>query len=161
MLRPCCLWASPWPRKVYLRTVYQVGKLTDGHDAEAAANGVEALGLLNRHWYDLIVSDLKMPALNGPGLYREVLRRWPNHHPQVLFVSGFADTAAYAHFLNGVHVPVMCKPFKPEHLVETIRRMLDEHEGANRGCGRVRTGAVGGSLPGWTICAPQEQASQT
>jgi len=97
---------------------------------------VEALGLLNRRWYDLIVSDLKMPALNGPGLYREVLRRWPNHHPQVLFVSGFADTAAYAHFLNGVHVPVMCKPFKPEHLVETIRRMLDEHEAANRGCGR-------------------------
>lgn len=104
----------------------------DGHDTEAASNGAEALRLLDRRWYDLIVSDLKMPELNGPGLYRKVLHRWPNHHPQVLFVTGFADTAAYAHFLNGVHVPVVFKPFKPEHLVETVRRVLHEHEAADR-----------------------------
>lgn len=100
----------------------------DGHDAEAATNGVEALRLLDRRWYDLIVSDLKMPELDGPGLYRHILHRWPNQHPPVLFVSGFADTAAYAHLLNGVHVPVVFKPFKPEHLLETVRRVLEEHE---------------------------------
>ncbi len=95
---------------------------------DAAGNGTEALRWLERDRYDLVVSDLKMPELDGPGLYRTVLRRWPNDHPPFLFVSGFADTPEYAGFLNRVHVPVLFKPFDADHLRATVRRVLEEHE---------------------------------
>ena len=37
----------------------------DGHDVDASGNGIEALRLLGREWYDLIVSNLQMPELDG------------------------------------------------------------------------------------------------
>jgi len=95
---------------------------------DAAGNGTAALRWLERGRYDLVVSDLKMPELDGPRLYRAVLRRWPNDHPSFLFVSGFADTPHYAGFLNRVHVPVLFKPFDADHLRATVRRVLEEHE---------------------------------
>jgi two-component system NtrC family sensor kinase len=95
---------------------------------DAAENGTEALRRLERGRYDLVVSDLKMPELDGPGLYRAVVRRWPNDHPPFLFVSGFADAPEYAGFLNRAHVPLLFKPFDADHLSASVRRMLEEHE---------------------------------
>jgi len=101
---------------------------TEGCVVDAAGNGSEAVWWLERGRYDLIVSDLKMPELDGPGLYRAVLRRWPNDHPPFLFVSGFADTPQFARFLNGTHVPVLFKPFDADHVRATVRRVLEEHD---------------------------------
>lgn len=96
-----------------------------GYDVEAAGNGAEALRRLEQQGYDLVVSDLQMPELDGPNLYLEVTRRWPSGHPQVLFVSGFADTSAYEGFLNVATVPVLFKPFTVDDLRETVSRVLE------------------------------------
>ncbi len=96
-----------------------------GYDVEAAGNGVEALRRLEQQGYDLVVSDLKMPELDGPSLYLDVTRRWPSGHPRVLFVSGFANTSEYMGFLNVAHVPFLSKPFTVDDLRETIRRVLE------------------------------------
>ena len=42
----------------------------DGHSVDTAANGQLALVQLQERLYDLILSDLRMPELDGPGLYR-------------------------------------------------------------------------------------------
>jgi DNA-binding NtrC family response regulator len=47
----------------------------DDHRVETAYNGMAALDKLRDGTYDLIISDLRMPHLDGPGLYREVARR--------------------------------------------------------------------------------------
>jgi len=96
----------------------------DGHDVDSSSNGFEALRLLGRQWYDLIVSDLKMPELDGPSLYSEVTRRWPIGTPHVLFVSGFGSTAEYDGFLKVIRARVLAKPFKIEALRRAIRRLL-------------------------------------
>jgi DNA-binding response OmpR family regulator len=96
----------------------------DGHDVDASSNGFEALRLLGRQWYDLIVSDLRMPELDGPSLYTEVTRRWPSSPPPVLFVSGLGNTSAYDGFLKVIHAPLLTKPFKIGALRRVIRRML-------------------------------------
>jgi CheY-like chemotaxis protein len=41
---------------------------------------------------DLLILDLKMPAIDGPTLYREILARWPTGGPRALCVSGFAGS---------------------------------------------------------------------
>ena len=96
----------------------------DGHDVESSSSGLEALRLVARQWYDLIVSDLKMPGLDGPNLYSEITRRWPTGHPHVLFVSGFGATSEYDGFLKVIRAPVLAKPFKVRDLRRAIRRML-------------------------------------
>lgn len=96
----------------------------DGHDVDSSSNGIEALRLLGRQWYDLIVSDLKMPELDGPSLYSQVARRWPASPPHVLFVSGYGSNAEYEGFLKVVGAPVLAKPFKVRDLRRAIRRIL-------------------------------------
>ena len=96
----------------------------DGHDVESSSSGLEALRLVARQWYDLIVSDLKMPGLDGPNLYSEITRRWPTGHPHVLFVSGFGTTSEYDGFLKVIRAPVLAKPFKVLDLRRAVRRML-------------------------------------
>ena len=96
----------------------------DGHDVDASSSGVEALRLATRQWYDLIVSDLNMPELDGPNLYSQVARRWPTGPPHVLFVSGFGTSPEYDSFLKVVGAPVLAKPFKVRDLRRAVRRAL-------------------------------------
>jgi two-component system cell cycle sensor histidine kinase/response regulator CckA len=96
----------------------------DGHDVDASGSGFEALRLLGRQCYDLVVSDLMMPELDGPSLYSAVTHRWPISRPQFLFVSGVANTSAYEGFLKVIHATLLPKPFKVGALRRTIKRLL-------------------------------------
>jgi DNA-binding response OmpR family regulator len=95
----------------------------DGHDVEASSSGLEALRMLGRGWYDLIVSELRMPELDGPSLYSEITRRWPSP-PPLLFVSGLGNTSAYDGFLEVIRAPLLTKPFRSGSLRRIINRLL-------------------------------------
>ena len=49
----------------------------DGHQVDIACNGNAALEKLRERTYDAILSDMRMPGLDGPGLYRELELRHP------------------------------------------------------------------------------------
>ncbi len=95
-----------------------------GYDVTTVSNGFTALRWLEQQSYDLIISDLRMPELDGLALYAEVMARWPGGRPRFLFVSGFADSAAYAGALKASHAPVLLKPFTRDDLCETVARVL-------------------------------------
>jgi two-component system cell cycle sensor histidine kinase/response regulator CckA len=96
----------------------------DGHDVDASGNAFEALRLLGRQCYDLIVSDLMMPEVDGPSLYSAVASRWPSNPPHFVFMSGLANTSAFDGFLKVVHAPLLPKPFKVAALRRAIKRIL-------------------------------------
>ena len=96
----------------------------DGHDVDASGDGTEALRLMARHWYDLIVSDIKMPELDGPNLYSQVAQRWPSGSPHFLFVSRLGPTSEYDGFLKVIKAPVLAQPLKAGQLRRAVRRML-------------------------------------
>jgi two-component system NtrC family sensor kinase len=97
----------------------------DGHAVETARDGADALRILDGHVdYDLIVSDLKMPGLDGPSLYLELTRRWPDTRPHLLFISGFVESPEYAGFLQGTRVQVLLKPFDVDELSRTVNSIL-------------------------------------
>ena len=99
----------------------------DGHEVETAANGLLALDKIEARPYDLIISDLRMPELDGVGLYREIKRRQPALLSRFLFVSGTADQPEYRRFLAESAVPILAKPFAVADLQRLTRQVLSAH----------------------------------
>lgn len=58
-----------------------------GFDVETAGNGVEALARMQDQRYDIVISDIMMPVMNGTDLLREIRRHYPMTH--VIIISGY------------------------------------------------------------------------
>lgn len=95
----------------------------DGHQVDVAADGVAALAKLEAGRYDLVVSDLRMPHLDGPGLYEEATRR--KTRARFVFVTGDTLTPRTRQFLERSRVPHFGKPFSPEDVRRAVREALD------------------------------------
>jgi CheY-like chemotaxis protein len=98
----------------------------EGHEVDMAKNGREALEKIAARSYDVILSDLRMPELDGVGLYRELERGRPTLLGRLVFVSGTTDPLEYASFLEASHAPVLGKPFRIEDLQRLVQRALGE-----------------------------------
>src|SRR5687768_3562538 len=83
----------------------------DGHIVDTACHGVEALERLteNDGRYDLLVSDVKMPLMDGIALAHEAAGQWPGL--PILLMTGFADQRERAEDLAQVIRDVVTKPF--------------------------------------------------
>ena len=86
--------------------------LTDeGYDVDVAGNGLQALARIETRRYDLILSDLRMPELDGVGLYRELKRRQPELLHRLIIITGTSGHPEYQAFLLETQLPVLEKPF--------------------------------------------------
>jgi two-component system response regulator FlrC len=85
-----------------------------------ASNGIEALALLNSETPAIIVSDVRMPELDGIGLLRAVRRQMPDV-PFVL-MTAYADVAAAVDAIKCGAREFLLKPFQPETLIEVVER---------------------------------------
>ena len=95
--------------------------LEEGFDVLEAADGEQALQIVEAGGVSVLVSDVVMPRLNGV----QLMERLARSHPQlpVLLMSGYA-----ARELQGMGIAAPCalltKPFAAERLVEEVRRCL-------------------------------------
>src|ERR1700741_1214235 len=96
----------------------------EGHLVRAAENGQQAMELLRATPSDLVISDVRMPDMNGIELLRSARELFP--HIEVVLMTAFAnvDTAREA-FLLGAYDFVQ-KPFDNEVLKETVTRALQK-----------------------------------
>ena len=86
-----------------------------------AVSGREALARMAEEHHDVILSDLRMPDLDGRALYAEIERRWPGRARRVVFVTGDTLTAALAEFVAASGRPVIEKPFLPSEVQSSGR----------------------------------------
>jgi CheY-like chemotaxis protein len=96
----------------------------DGHQVDRATNGREALERMRGHSYELIVSDVRMPDLSGPALYRELLRVHPALARRVVFVTGDIVSPETRRFLEETGLGYLAKPFAVSEFQSAIRRAL-------------------------------------
>ncbi len=96
----------------------------DGYQTETAENGADALRRLERRGYDLVMSDTKMPVMDGIELYREMERRFPALQRRIIFVTGDVLDAEKQRFLESTGVPVLTKPFDLTEVRRVVRRRL-------------------------------------
>ncbi|HEU4371331.1 MAG TPA: MASE4 domain-containing protein [Methylomirabilota bacterium] len=99
----------------------------DGHQVEIASNGADALRRLERRAFDLVVSDTKMPLMDGLELYREIERRFPALQRRIVFVTGDVLDAEKRRFLESTGAPFLTKPFDLRDVRNVVRRQLVIH----------------------------------
>jgi len=89
----------------------------DGYDVETAQDGPEALELLARRSYDLILSDVRMLQMSGEALYRHIEHGWPRLAPRVVFMTA-------ERLSNGGTIPILTKPFTREHVRQVVATVI-------------------------------------
>lgn len=100
----------------------------EGHQVEMVASGNEALQKLARQDYDVILSDLKMPDLDGPGLYRQLSQSHPHLLERLVFITGDTLGMGGSEFLARTGRPVVEKPFVPKEIVHMVGQILRNNQ---------------------------------
>jgi CheY-like chemotaxis protein len=97
----------------------------DDHQVATSRNGAEALRRLETDTFDAILSDLRMPVLDGPDFYHEVARRYPALRERFIFLTGDTLDARISAFLAGRDAPIINKPFALEDVRAAIQRLFE------------------------------------
>jgi two-component system cell cycle response regulator CpdR len=100
----------------------------DGHTVETACHGVEALDRLTEAngRFDLLVTDVKMPLMDGIALAHETANNWPGM--PILLMTGFADQRERAQDLADVIRDVVTKPFTLQQIREAVSDAVVEEK---------------------------------
>jgi two-component system cell cycle sensor histidine kinase/response regulator CckA len=108
-----------------VRTVAERALTRQGYTVVTATNGEEALEIITRgDVVDLLISDVVMPAMDGPTMVREVRKLRPEI--PVLFMSGYAEEQL-RNSIDIDHVAFLPKPFSVQELAEAARKVLAQN----------------------------------
>ncbi|MGI9419160.1 MAG: PAS-domain containing protein [Geminicoccaceae bacterium] len=95
----------------------------DGHATRIAYSGEDALHLLTTESFDVILSDLRMPHMDGPTLYWMLERERPELISKMAFMTGATLGQKARDFLRTADRPFIEKPFTPEDVRELLKRV--------------------------------------
>jgi signal transduction histidine kinase/CheY-like chemotaxis protein len=96
-----------------------------GYDVDRAANGRAALEHVRRRAYALIVSDVRMPDVDGPALYHELLAVAPDLARRMVFVTGDIMSPEIRRFLDQTCLRYLEKPFTLAEFQGVIRGVVE------------------------------------
>ncbi len=97
-----------------------------GYNVFEARSGEEALALLDKDGgkIDLTITDVVMPQMDGPTLYKHMRERWPDM--KVVFVSGYTEDRLREQFTSGETIHFLGKPFTLKQLASKVKEILGE-----------------------------------
>jgi two-component system response regulator PilR (NtrC family) len=116
----------------------------EGHRVVAAANGKEALRLAREGRFDLVISDIRMPQLDGVGLLEGL--READHEMPVILITAFASASSTIEAMKQGAFDYITKPFKVEEIKGVVTRALEAQ--------RVRAAAGAAPAPAPGEAAP-------
>ena len=102
----------------------EAGLANAGYHVDTAHNGLEALEKIDRGGYDVIISDVRMPGMDGLGLCRALADRHSDALNRFIFLTTPDSMESNRAFLAGTGMPALTKPIALEDLRVTIARMV-------------------------------------
>jgi DNA-binding NtrC family response regulator len=107
-----------------LRSVLSSELLSGGYEVMTASDGDEAITMVQKNKYDLVLLDIKMPKVDG----FEVLKFIKNNAPtvRVIMLTGFADLKNAIESKKHGAEDFVSKPYDLVDLLTTIERVLSE-----------------------------------
>ena len=100
--------------------------IAEGFDVDIAMNGLIAKKMVDDKSYDLCVSDIRTPDMNGIQLYEYLEQEHPELARRVIFTTGDVMSGSIAQFLNENKRPFLPKPFTRDELKQAIRDAFAE-----------------------------------
>ncbi|HWZ86333.1 MAG TPA: response regulator transcription factor [Thermoanaerobaculia bacterium] len=122
-----------------IRKVVRDALEREGHEVVTAVDGEDALERFSGATFDLVVTDLAMPRIDGLELVQEIRRRSP---VPVLILTVRGEEREKVRLLDAGADDYVTKPFGVAELVARTRALLRRAESANAPAGPVRWGDV-------------------
>lgn len=97
----------------------------DGHDVFSAFDGFAAMNMLRDKSFDLLLTDIAMPGMDGITLSLQAERDFPNM--KILLMTGYAHERQRAHNLDALAHEVLSKPFDLETLRARVNGLLADN----------------------------------
>lgn len=116
-----CLVVDDEPR---LRQVLLHLMRSDGFNCTEAPNGAEAIELLERQSVHLVMSDMRMPRMDGIELLKALRQRWPD--TAVVMITAVADVEVAVSCLAMGAMDYLTKPFHLEEVRARVRQALEK-----------------------------------
>ena len=102
------------------------------HVAMTASSAKEAIDIVSNRFFSVIITDVKMPGMDGIELFRELKKRHPE--TSVIIMTGFPDLEDAVEVIKEGAVDYLQKPFPPDRLVELVNQFIevpDNHSDKN------------------------------
>src|SRR5580698_4552030 len=124
-----------------LRKILSAQLSRDGYDVLTAEDGQQGLAILRDHHIDLVVTDLKMPKVDGMSLLRQALAEDPDLPVVMITAHGTVDTAVEALKIGAFDY--LTKPFDKEEVRQIVSKALRTRQlaGAEASSGQTAPGA--------------------
>ncbi len=94
-----------------------------GFEVRLAKNGLEGIKMMGEEKFDIVLTDLKMPDMDGIEVLRRIKETWPD--VEVIIITGYqtVDTAVKSIKLGAFDY--IEKPFTPDALMNAVSKALD------------------------------------
>jgi len=99
-----------------------------GHQATACLSAPHALELIETRSFDAILSDYRMPVMNGEEFYRCLTLKNPALAQRVIFLTGDVMNQETQSFLESIGNPHISKPFQLAHIQTVLNEVLSKEE---------------------------------
>jgi DNA-binding response OmpR family regulator len=99
---------------------------SEGYTVSTVPGADEALELLGKASFDLLLIDVKMPKRDGLFLMKEIRKSWVD--VPVIVMSGYPTPETVADVLKSGATQFIPKPFRPDELINAIRQVLERNE---------------------------------
>ena len=102
-----------------------LGKVLSGlrFELDVASSGRQAVQMLGRNDYDLILSDIRMPELDGKQLFEFLDQNMSEYKERVIFLTGDTGNPATMDFLTASNCPYLSKPIE----IPTLLKLLHQY----------------------------------
>lgn len=107
-----------------LRTVLSSELVGEGYEVETAADGDEAINVVQTKPFDLVLLDIKMPKVDGFEVLKFLKSKYPN--VKVIMLTGFADLKNAIESKKLGAEDFVSKPYDLVDLLTTIERVVSE-----------------------------------
>jgi DNA-binding NtrC family response regulator len=99
----------------------------EGYEVRLAANAFEGIKMMEEEQFDVVLTDLKMPDMDGITVLETIKERWPE--TQVIVITGYqtVDTAVKSIKLGAFDY--IEKPFTPDALLSAVAAALGNKKG--------------------------------
>jgi two-component system chemotaxis response regulator CheY len=113
------------PMRAVIKKVVKASGFNSGRIYEAS-NGKEALGLLEKEWLDIVLTDYNMPEMDGLMLLEEMQKNENFRSIPVVMITTEGSKHRVEEFLNKGAMAYIKKPFSPEEIKNKLNRIMGE-----------------------------------